>query len=72
MKYKPDWPQGKKAAYHAARKRYHRTGTKEVLTDKVSSMKKMLRRWKETDVSEVNIAELEAAVIDWAAKRDDA
>ena len=51
MKFKPDWSQGKKAAYHAVRKRYHRTGTKEALTDTVSGMKKMLRRWKETDVS---------------------
>ena len=62
MKFKPEWSQGKKAAYHAARKRYHRTGAKEALTDKVSEMKKMLRRWKTTDVSEEKISELETAV----------
>ena len=44
MKFKPDWSQGEKAAYHAARKWYHRTGTKEALTDKVGGMKKMLCR----------------------------
>ena len=40
MKFKPDWLQGKEAAYHAARKRYNRTGTQEALTDKVSDMKR--------------------------------
>ena len=59
MKFKPEWSQGKKAAYLAARKRYYRTGTKEALTDKVSGMKKMLRRWKTNDASEGKIAELE-------------
>ena len=62
MKFKPEWSQGKKAAYNAARKRYHRTGTMEALADKVSEMKKMLRRWKTTDVSEEKISELETAV----------
>ena len=36
MKFKPEWSQGKKAAYLAVRKRHHLTGTKEALTDKVS------------------------------------
>ena len=71
MKYKPEWSHGKKTAYHAARNRYHKTGTKEALTDKISDMKKMLRRWKETDVNEDKIAEIEAAVTNWAAKRDE-
>ena len=52
MKFKPEWSQGKKAAYLAARKRCHRTGTKEALMDKVSGMKKMLQKWKTTDVNE--------------------
>ena len=36
MKFKPEWSQGKKAAYLAARKRYHRSGTKEAPMNKVS------------------------------------
>ena len=72
MKFKPEWTQGKKATYHAARKRYNRTGTKEALADNVSGMKKMLRRWKTTDVSKEKIAELETAVEHWEAKRDEA
>ena len=52
MKFKPEWSHRKKAAYLAARKRYHRTGTKETLTDKVSGMKAMLRKWKTTDANE--------------------
>ena len=35
-------------------------------------MKAMLRRWKTTDVNKDKIAELEAAVEKWEAKRDEA
>ena len=72
MKFKPEWSQGKKAAYLAARKRYHRTGMKKALTDNVSGMKKILQKWKTTDVNEEKIAELEAAVENWEAKKDEA
>ena len=44
MKFKSEWPQEKKAAYLAARKRCHRTGTKEALADKDSGMKVVLKR----------------------------
>ena len=44
MKFKSEWSQGKKAAYLAARKRCHRTGTKEALADKDSGMKVVLKR----------------------------
>ena len=71
MKFKSEWSQGKKAAYLAVRKRYHRTGTKEALADKVSEMKDMLRRWKATDANEDKIAELAAAIEKWEAKRDE-
>ena len=69
MQFKPEWLQRKKAAYLAARKRYHRTGTKEAPTDKVSGMKAMLQKWKTTDANEDKIAELEAVVGNWEAKR---
>ena len=70
MKFKSEWSQGKKAAYLAARKQYHRTAMKEALADKVSGMKAMLRRWKATVANEDKIAELAAAIEKWEAKRD--
>ena len=72
MKYKPDWSQGKKAAYNEARTRYHCTGAKEAPADKVSDMKKIFRRWKVINVNEDKIADLKASVASGAAKRDEA
>ena len=71
MKFKPEWSQGMKVAYLAARKQYHRTGTKEALMDKVSGMKAMLRRWKATDAHEDKIAKLAAVIEKLEAKRDE-
>ena len=58
MKFNSEWSAGKKAAYHAARKRYHCTGTKEAPTEKVDGMKAMNKRWKATGAGEEKIAEL--------------
>ena len=58
MQFKPEWLQRKKAAYLA-----------EAPTDKVSGMKAMLQKWKTTDANEDKIAELEAVVGNWEAKR---
>ena len=68
MKFKSEWSQGKKAAHLAARKRYHHTGTKETLADKVSGMKAVLKRWKAADVNEDKIGELTTAIERWEAK----
>ena len=57
MKFDVEWSQGKKAAYNAARKRYHHTGAKAALEDKVNEDK---------------IAELKTALKRWEAKRDQA
>ena len=56
MVFDVTWSQGKKAAYNAARKRYHRTETKEALEDKGSGMKAMLKSWKAKNVNEDKIA----------------
>ena len=72
MEFDVNWSQGKKAAYNAARRRYHRTGTKAALTDKVDGMKKMLKVFKARDVGEGKITELEAAIERWSKRRDDA
>ena len=65
IKFKSEWLQGKKPAYLAARKRYHRTGTKEALTDKVDCMKTMIKRWKATGASEEKLAQLTASILKW-------
>ena len=62
MKFDVEWSQGKKAAWNAARRRYHRSGKKEALTDKVDGMKKMLKVFKARDVNEDKIAELQTAI----------
>ena len=67
MKFNLEWSAGKKAVYHAARKRHHRTGTKEVLTDKVNGMKAVIKRWKATGASEEKIKELTKAMKKWEA-----
>ena len=65
MEYDVNWSQGKKAAWNAARRRYHRTGTKEALADKVDGMKKMLKVFKARDVGKGKITELETAIERW-------
>ena len=52
----------------AARKRYHRTGTKEALTNKVDGMKAMIKRWNATGTSEEKIAQLTESMKKWEAK----
>ena len=71
MEYDVNWSQGKKAAWNAARRRYHRTGTKEALADKVDGMKKMLKVFKARDVGENKITDLEAAIECWSKRRDE-
>ena len=51
---------------------YHRWGTKEVLTDKVDGIKKVLKVWKARDVNKDKIAELQTAIERWSGKRDEA
>ena len=68
MKFNSEWSAGKKAAYHAARKRHHRTGTKKARTDKIDGMKAMIKRWKATGASEEKINELTKAMEKWEAK----
>ena len=72
MEFDVAWSQGKKAAYNAARRRYHRTGTKAAITDKVDGMKKMLKVFKARDVGEGKIKELESAIERWSERRDEA
>ena len=72
MEFDVAWSQGKKAAYNAARRRYHRTGTKAAITDKLDGMNKMLKVFKARDVGDAKITELEAAIERWSKRRDDA
>ena len=72
MRFDVEWLQGKRAAWNAARRRYHRTGTKEALTDKIDGMKKMLKVLKARDVNKDKIAELQTAIERWSKRRDEA
>ena len=59
------------ATYQAARKSYHRTGTKEAINDKVEGMKAMIKRWKAGGATEEKITELTTAMEKWEAKLDE-
>ena len=72
MEFDVAWSQGKKAAYNAARRRYHQTGTEAAITDKVDGMKKMLKVFKARDVGDAKITELKAANECWSKRHDDA
>ena len=72
MAFDVAWPQGKKAAYNAARRRYHRTGTKEAIKDKLDGMKRMLKVFKAKDVGEAKIKILEEAIERWEERRNNA
>ena len=72
MAFDVAWPQGMKAAYNAARRRYHRTGTKEAITDKLDGMKKMLKVFKARDVGDAKVKDLEEAIGRWEKRRNKA
>ena len=68
MKWEMSWSKGMKAAYLAARKDFHATGTQEALKDKIGGIKEMIKKAKEKDVSEARMENLTAALEKWEAK----